>query len=452
VRGTVRIAQPDTRGVADYLAALGHSFLEAKDPDEARRAFSHCLTLDSTHVMARNDLGRMALSSKCPLEAERIFREILNGNAENPGVQINLSIALTRQGRFDEALEVCRRATRLSTAWVQMACIHNELMDYDEEALDYEQGLAIEPGNHFLLFGRAHLRLLRGEWTEGWKDYEHRPTRRELAGGLGKAPLWDGSPLEGRRLLVCGEQGAGDQIMFWRYVEALRAQGEVFLFTRPELEALAAPLATGVGSREGQRIDFEAWAPLCSLPLLTGRLEPWEPVESYIRLERGKIEQAAKAFRKRNGKLRVGLCWAGNNQHARDAMRSMPPESLAPILGNENYEFYSLQYGEEVIDTRLIDLSSRMIDFADTAAMISQLDLVISVDTAVAHLAGAMGKPTWLLAYVPHEWRWGLSSESSPWYKSIRIFRQSKPGEWRDVIDRVCVELGSSAVGLHGRT
>jgi hypothetical protein len=282
---------------------------------------------------------------------------------------------------------------------------------YAEAEAAYRQWIAAEPQNPAPQYGLSHLLLARGAYDEGWALNEARSAIPET--GIGKPrlsmPEWRGEPVAS--LLVWPEQGLGDQIMFARYIPALAARGiAVTLVCQPPLARLFAGLGAAVVPAVGQvalpRCD--AWCLIGSLPHRLGEA----PADPYLPGGAGGAG--------------VGVMTSGNPAHVNDANRSLPPEMAARAL----------TFGENLAPT---DPSAR--DFQETAEIISRLSLVISVDTAIAHLAGAMGKPVWLLLSREVDWRWGYSGEHTVWYPSMRLFRQETLGDWATVLDRVAASL-----------
>jgi hypothetical protein len=296
--------------------------------------------------------------------------------------------------------------------------------------------------------------LVTGDYAAGWRGFELRWKRPEMlayASG-GSAPLWLGeAPVAGRTLLLRSEQGLGDTIQMLRYVPRLAAEGaSVLLAVQPPLETLAAAVP-GVSAlvRLGDPIPpHDLQAPLMSLPLAMGTLAdtvPWDG--PYLTVPPGQAEAWTARLGPRRG-LRVGLAWSGNPKHLNDRNRSLALVALEPLL-REDAEFVSLQKDYAPADrARLAELgvanhAAALHDLADTAGLIAQMDLVIAVDTSVAHLAGAMGKPVWLLLPFAGDFRWGVEGERTPWYPSARLFRQAAPGGWAGVIGRVAQALAA---------
>jgi hypothetical protein len=283
--------------------------------------------------------------------------------------------------------------------------------------------------------------LLRaGRLREGFEEYEWRwqvaqfaAQRREFS-----QPLWRGEPLDGRRILIYGEQGAGDTIQFARYAPLVRnAGGKPILEVLPHLERLMSWMEGGypVCNALTSGVEFDLQCPLMSLPQRFGT-------------ELDSIPSPARFTVPAHGGLRsgVGLVWAANPTYSNNAARSIPAEYFAAFTRLTGVQCWGLQVGPAAADTPagLTNLAEELIDFGETAAVISQLDLVITVDTAVAHLAGSLGKPVWLLLTYAADWRWMIGRDDTPWYPSMKLLRQKRPGDWGEVVERAVRELQGS--------
>jgi hypothetical protein len=275
------------------------------------------------------------------------------------------------------------------------------------------------------------------------------------------APQWSGAAAPGKTILVHAEQGIGDTIQFLRYVPFVLERAcvsRVIFECSPELLRLFnqnnirnVEIVARQHWEAAASLPFDCHVPLLSLPLALEMFEPHSEVKPYLHAE----EDLCATWRQRLGQnrvLRVGLAWAGNPMHRHDHRRTIYFEKLLPILRVPDVSFYNLQIGMphtlsmQFVASGLLDLTEGICDFADTAALIAELDLVITVDTAVAHLAGALGRPVWtLLPFMP-DWRWGLKREDTPWYSTMRLFRQPKAGDWESVIARVAGELHALSV------
>jgi hypothetical protein len=332
-----------------------------------------------------------------------------------------------------------------------------ELRQLAEAADALRQAHTLKPGMPEALFNESLLRLLQGDYAAGWRLHEHRWATEQRGAGRGfGAPLWLGdAPVAGRTILLHAEQGLGDTLQFARYAPLLAERGaRVILEVPPPLVALLA----GLGGVErivarGEPLPvFELHCPLLSLPLAFGTTIDTIPAAvPYVSVpESHRRKWAARV--PSGGVRRVGLVWYGNRQHRNDRLRSLPAEALGPLLTMAGVQWHCLQKGAGsaadaavAASARMVNLTAEIADFADTAAYLEQLDLVVTVDTSVAHLAGALGRPVWvLLPFVP-DWRWLLEREDSPWYPTARLFRQPALRDWDAVLRRVAAALAVGA-------
>ncbi|MEP6668113.1 MAG: tetratricopeptide repeat-containing glycosyltransferase family protein [Chthoniobacter sp.] len=412
---------------------LGNTHARAGDLGQAVASYRQALSLNPSHGKTHTNLGNVLMEQGYLDEAASHFRPALALQPDAPEMHYNLGVALSRSGQWDKAIACFRRAIDLKP-------------DYADP--------------HWAL---APVLLRLGRHEEGWRvhaRHDHCPEPaappREFA-----APLWDGSRADGETILIHEEQGHGDAIQFLRYVPLVRERAHAarVIVECPPLLSRLVRQSGGFGAEIVDRQDttapaspslppFDRHLPFLHLPFAIEQWEPLAMAQPYLQA----TAESRAAWRAKLGArshFRVGLAWAGNPQHRNDRQRSMPPEKLLPLLRLPGATFQTLQVkppdGQPpaLIDAGLIDLTADITDFADTAALITELDLVITVDTAVAHLAGALGRPVWtLLPFVP-DWRWGLEREDTPWYPTMRLFRQPAPGDWESVIHRVAQELST---------
>ena len=368
-------------------------------------------------------------------------------------------ILLHAEGRFGEAVAAFERAEALGN-FAAASNRGNSLLDLGrmEEALKaHRTAVERDRANAGAKYNLALTELRLGNWKEGWAGYEARWRFREVhrRPRIFEQPRWLGEKLDKRRILLHAEQGLGDTIQFCRYVALVAARGGVpILQVQPAAERLMrslpvvrAGLAETALPETEQQFDCEC--PLMSLPAVFGttvETVPWPG--AYLGAEPALALKKRVEFRDFAPWPRVGLAWAGNPRYKADGLRSMRLETLLPVLRTAGFTWISLQKGEAAEQLRCLpddvfvwDGSSRERDLAETAALMANLDLVITTDTCIAHLAGAMGKPVWIL--LPHlaDWRWMQETETTPWYPTARLFRQSTPGDWSQVLRRVCAEL-----------
>jgi len=363
----------------------------------------------------------------------------------------NRGTTLLELARHAEAAESYRRALQLAPelhdARVALASCLQSLGYLSEAQAACDIVLQAVPDHAEAHWNQALLLLLQGNYAMGWQEYEWRWKKRRFTSPQRQfmQPPWQGEPLTGKTILIHAEQGFGDTLQFCRYLPFLAASASQVVFEcHPQLTALMETLSPGLTIvAMGQPLPpFDCHQPLMSLPRLFGTtLETIPASVSYLQPPAGRLPFWQSVLPERGGKLRVGLCWAGKTYP--DPGRSIPAAMLAPLAACMAASFVSLQVGEvsaqPAID--LLDLTMLVQDFADTAALVTQLDLVITIDTAVAHLAGALGIETWLLLPAAPDWRWLLKREDSPWYPTLRLFRQQQPGNWAEVLERVAAAL-----------
>jgi hypothetical protein len=396
-------------------------------------------------------------------EAEAILRLALRVRPGSAATQNALGMVLFDAGRFEEALGCFRRATEIDPhaagAWGNAGMVLKTLDRFDEALEAYDRALALDPRAGQLRLNRAVALLRAGRMAEAWADYEARLVVRCHAAPLERLlPTLDetGPDLRGRSVLILHEEGFGDTLQFIRYAALLSARGaRVAVGAPPELARLLA-LVRGVdevieGAGEPGLHDYVC--PVFSLPrVFATTLESIPSAIPYLRAEPGLVAQWGRVLRWRDpGRLRVGLVWAGQARPwlpgfaALDRRRSAGLAALAPLAALD-VEFVSLQKGGDCFGFPVFhDPMPFARDFADTAAVIAHLDVVVSVDTAVAHLAGGMGKPVLLLDRYDSCWRWLSGRSDSSWYPTLRIFRQSRPGVWDDPVRGVVEALAEMA-------
>lgn len=389
--------------------------------------------------------------------AESCFRMIVERYPDLPDPQHSLGVVLQMQGRSREAIGHYKAAVAQDPGFVQalynlanalvQAGLSGEAIEFAREVIRRD---AAHADAHWLM---GMLLLLHGNYREGWQEYEWRWQAEKFLAkipDLGR-PLWDGSPLAGRTLLIQMEQGRGDMIQFARFIPLAAAMGgRVVVRAVPELVSLLSTAAgvSQVVDQNGPLPDFDVYIPAMSLPyVLDITLESLPTQTPYFQPDPRKVEKFGREM-PADGLFRVGLVWQGASENRDNSNRSCALTDFQSLSDLEGVVFYSLQIGEgsEQLESlpvamKIVDLTDRIHDFADTAALIESLDLVISVCTSVTHLAGALGKPVWTLLHFASDWRWLLERADSPWYPSMRLFRQTTAGDWTTVIASVRQEL-----------
>jgi tetratricopeptide (TPR) repeat protein len=437
---------------------LGITLQDKGQLDEAMAAFRQAIVLRAHYAEAHGNLGNVLRDKEQLDEAITAYRQAVVINPNLSEAHSNLGIALRDKGQLDEAIAACRNAITLrpdfAKAYGNLANALKEKGHFEEAIAAYRHAIALNPNSPETHYNLSFAMLARGDFQPGWEEYEWRwkcknfPSPRQNFA----QPNWDGNPLDGRTILLHTEQGLGDAIQFIRYVPLVAQRGRrIIIQCQEELHRLFQTMAEKVQVvAHGQPLPaFDFHSPLLSLPrIFETTLSNVPQIVPYLKAD----ADDAKTWQRRIGDdsqiINVGLAWAGSSAHKNDRNRSIKLASLSPLVQTPGVRFFSLQKGDAAAESKtpptdmeLIDWTNELNDFADTAALIANLDLVIAVDTAVAHLAGAMGKPIWtLLPFVP-DWRWLLHREDSPWYPSMRLFRQPSLGDWNSVVTRVAETL-----------
>lgn len=425
----------------------------------AEASFQSAIALAPDFAEAYANLGFLLEHRHDAAAAESCYRRSIALNPTYAETHLNLGGLLANQKRFREAEAAYRQAIALQpeapVGWSNLGALYACLKRESEAEDCYRKAIALDGSYATARFNLSYVLLRQGRFEEGWTCFEARSWYAALAARL-SCPRWQGETLVGKSLLLGYEAGHGDMLQFCRYAAMLKAQGaaSLTLLCHPALKTLLVELEsvdTIIGFDEPLPLaDWDYWTPLLSIPYhCQTRLASIPAQIPYLRAPAERIEKWSKLLPE--GNLRVGLVWKGNPQFENDADRSLPAlELLAPLGTVAGVNFVSLQKGAGEDEARqppeglsLTPLGDRMQDFADTAAVISQLDLVISVDTAVAHLAGALGKPCWvLLPEYMTDWRWLTGRSDSPWYPGImHLFRQTQMGDWQPVVAEVSAAL-----------
>ncbi|WP_208852264.1 tetratricopeptide repeat protein [Roseomonas genomospecies 6] len=384
-------------------------------------------------------------------EAERADAALVRALALDPALPdalTNLGAARHTLADYPSALDWLERAARLRPGHpdtlLNRGVVLRDARRFAESDACLDALLDARPDHAEAHLARAVSRLVRGDLRSGWEAFEWRPRRLP-------APPWTGEPLEGRRILLHAEQGFGDTIQFARYAPLVaRAGGRVILDVHPLQHRLLRSLGPDIQVlvRGPAPAPHDVHCPLMSLPRAFGTdLASIPAPPSYLSAEPDETarwgRRIADVETGMSGGPRVGLVWAGNPKHRNDRNRSIPVDRLAPLLALPGLRLFSLQTGDAhtTLPAALPDLTVGIRDFADSAAILANLDLVIAVDTATIHLAGALGVPAWLLLPYAPDWRWLLDRADSPWYPSLRLFRQPRPGDWDSVLYAVATAL-----------
>ncbi len=434
---------------AETLKKFGLFFQKMGELDLAVSVYSRVLDLGADSPELRYNFGAARLKQIRPTEALEHFKAAAR---REPGAEgIHLGMANSHQLLGDAtAAEACLKQELLINpesvdAAVNLGWILEEQNRAPEALMEYRKALYYEPNNANLRWNHGLACLMLGDYAKGWRDYEFRWKARKKQKPDFGTPAWRGDPLEGRSLLLHTEQGFGDSIMFLRFARQLaRERNRVALQCQPQLKRLFAgvPELDAVTSPGDALPAHDVHAPLMSLPkLLQLHRETAFHSPPYL----NPIDSALPPLPGyKPGYKHVAVTWTSAPHSEITEKKSVPYPHFRKLFDTPGCQFYSVQINADataVADmnqrSNVFDLRDQISDFADTAAFLSQADLVISVDTATAHLAGALGQPTWTL--LPHagDWRWRLHRNDTPWYPSMRLFRQSQPAEWRDVIEEI---------------
>jgi tetratricopeptide (TPR) repeat protein len=485
-------ARPDS---PDARVHLGHVLRALKRETDALASYERALAIDPNHIEALGNRGDTLLALQRPADALACFDKVLALSPGHPAAQANRGAALGALERYEEALAdlaaagaamrspvvlynqaktlaaLDRHAEAIAAfdhalavapdhvaAWNGRGVSLNALNRHADAVASFDKALAIDSGHPDAHSNKALALLALGDYARGLAEYEWRWKRTGMEHSrqnFGR-PLWRGEyPLQGRTILLHAEQGLGDTIQFVRYAPLLARSGvKIVLETHKELKPLLSRLteSQAVIARGEVRPDYDVHCPLGTLPLAFKTELATIPAEiPYLFADPARVAHWRPRLAALTGR-RIALVWSGSVAHANDRNRSIPLSALRP-LWEAGGAFISLQRDLRAGDAEILSaspvlhLGSELADFDDTAAVLAQCELAIAVDTSVAHLAAAMGRPVWILLPYFSDWRWTAAEGKSPWYPSARLFRQPQPGNWASVIARVASEV-SAAIAL----
>ena len=438
--------------LAEIYAKTGRSEL-------AISHYSKAIQLDPAMIAAYNNIGNVLRESQRYDEAIAAFQKVLALAPELAQGHYNLGGVYRLVEDYEKAVGHLSTAIQLmpdyADAWNNLALTCKNMGDLDRAITYFNHALQIDPELAVARWNRSFVNFLLGNWSDGWQDFEARfdvPHWRTIYPHRIDGTLWDGTPIPGKTLLVHDEQGLGDTIQFARLLPWARQRcGQLILETRKELIPLLHnnPAIDQVIVRSAIQppsTHCDAYIPLMSIARLA-QITPQNQAgtSSYISAEKEKTTQWKQ--RLPNGRIRVGVVWAGRPQHGNDANRSLDITQFTPLFRNRAIQFIGLQKGPATAQAKagqwpnFDNIGPALESFADTAAVLSQLDLLITVDTAVAHLAGAMGRPVWVLIPFIPDWRWGMWGDTTPWYPGMQLHRQHRPKDWEPVIERIRLQL-----------
>ncbi|MRR50630.1 MAG: tetratricopeptide repeat protein [Rhodocyclaceae bacterium] len=457
-----RLVELEPKGGRGY-ANRGVVLKSLERPIEAIENYRQCLAIEPDNDSAHGNLGNLLFDQKRYPEALPHYAAACRLQPTQAPYRFMHAKTLLESGLLNQAeaefiamLELEADKTLKADAWGLLARIHQERHHLPDALVCFDRGVAIAPDYPALTYNRGLARLLAGHLQDGFLDYE---MRFDVPGFPGRRmaeshPRWQGGPLPGGTLFLYAEQGIGDTFQFVRYLDRaldrVGSEGSIVCAVQPAVIHL-------VPQRDRVRLittgdtlpPVDAVCPLMSLPRMLGEdLLDLPASIPYLQVDSRRSVAWFNRFSAQAGKLRIGLVWAGNPAHSNDANRSMPLEALAPLLDLPGCAFYSFQVGARAGDItalhwqeRLEDLSAELKDYSDTAAALTHLDLLICVDTSIAHVAGALGVPVWLmLPHVP-DWRWQMGRDDTPWYPSLRLFRQRQISNWTPVVAAIANTL-----------
>ncbi len=462
-----RLLAADPRN-ADALHMLGVALAQRGAFNAAVPLMRAAAELCPGSAMVHFNLGNALSALERYAEALPCYERLIALEPGNGQAQLRRGIALAKLGRLAEARSCFARAAALNPrdhdAHYNLGNLHGLERRHEAAVASFARALELFPGHSDARFNLALLRLLRGELREGWELYEERFAIDARRGAVRRfaAPRWTGKePLAGRRILLWAERGLGDTLQFCRYAPLVRDLGAaVTLEVQPRLKALLAGQFSGLtvvgASEDAGAFDYQC--PLLSVPGAFGTELATIPARvPYLTADRGAVERWARRL-PADGALRIGIAWQGNMEAERNWARgrSIPLSALEPVARQPGVRLISLQTGPGARQLDAVGFADRVLSFGealdsgpdafvDSAAIIKSLDLVIACDSAVAHLAGALGAPVWVALHATSEWRWLLDRSDSPWYPTLRLFRQSVAGDWQAVVSELCRALSELA-------
>jgi len=433
--------------------------------DEAEQVLKQGLNIDPNRPEMLARLALVYLSQGATdraknQEAIEVLRRALAIQPNHPYVLSNLGVALARLGRPEEAVPYHEQALQINPSFpmgmMNLGVALRSLGRFDEARNAFQRALALEPNNPALHENLANELLVTGDWDKGLIEFERRLDDKSIFVRNWTTPRWDGSDPAGKTILLAAEQGIGETIQMARYAQLIDQRGGRVVMEVQEPIASLISRAQGVSEvvAQGQALpNHDAYAYVGSLPHLFRTTPQTIPAKvPYISADPARVENWRRKFSEYGDDLKVGLVWAGSQHHRSDPHRSMLLVDFAPLADVKGVRFLSLQTGQpssQVFsaprEMRLVDLSNSLSSFEETAAALANLDLLISVDTAIVHLAGALGRRVWtMLAFAPH-WRWLLNRSDTPWYPTMRLFRQPGYGDWPGAMQQIKQELTALA-------
>jgi tetratricopeptide (TPR) repeat protein len=439
----------------DFQNQLGSLYSALNRCDLAAAHFRRATELKPGFAVAHANLGMALAELNRWDDAIAAYERAAALDPDDASIRVNLAFARDDPAGIADAEAQCRRLiaarSNLPDAHNAMGLILQKQNRLDESLASYRKAIALKPDFLPALINESLVLLLLGRYDEAWPKYEWRCRLPMLRRNERTQPQWQGDDIASKTILLHSEQGFGDTIQFLRYVPlvAERARHVVLEIPRPLVRMAASLPIDNItivpNNRPPPRTDVHC--PLLGLPRIFGtRVDNIPGRVPYLMPRRPLVERWARMLGA-DSRLKVGLAWAGNPEHKGNRSRSLTLGQLAPLFGAAGVAWYSIQVGPPANHVKrlpqgtLTDLSPQLTDFAETAGAILNLDLLIAVDTSVAHLAGALARPVWIMLAFSPDWRWLLARDDSPWYPSVRLYRQPVPGDWDSVIARVTRDL-----------
>jgi tetratricopeptide (TPR) repeat protein len=447
--------QPDALHWLGVIAkTMGHS-------DDAFKLIEAALASNPHDPLIHQDFAEQ-LRERGELDrALQHYRTAAEMAPQSFSIQNDMGVVYRMLSRYDEAIACFERAIELGgqrpAMYSNLGNVYVSQKRIGEGIAAFDRALSMRPNHVPTLLSKSAALFLKGDLAGGFELYENRLAMGEIPYPNFRQPPWRDQDLRGKTIAVVAEQGLGDTIMFVRFMPQLKQRGaRTMLFCAPELDALLTTVegVDAVHRNDQQAAPFDYHVPLLSLgERLAITLDTIPAKVPYVRANAAKSSRWREKLSRYPG-LKVGLVWAGSAKHKSDRKRSMALINLRMLASAADVTFFSLQKGPAASQAKdpprglkLVDLGTDLTDFTETAAVIANLDLVIAVDTSVVHLAGAMATPVWtMLAYEP-DWRWMLQRSDSPWYPTMKLFRQPSPGDWQRVVQQVATELSHYRAG-----
>ncbi|HVT88132.1 MAG TPA: tetratricopeptide repeat protein [Tepidisphaeraceae bacterium] len=438
-----------------FYVNLGQVYRALNRIDMAEQAQRQAIELDPNIAEAHSNLASILRERRQLEQAETSVRRALNLNPRFPAALINLGNILKDRGQIDQAIESFQQALNFGASRPEILNNIGDALrakgEYAEARTALEEAINLAPDMAVAHWNLSLLHLLAGDLPRGFEEYEWRLRLIDADSSRFNKHMWDGGELNGQTILLHAEQGFGDAIQFIRYAPLVAQRGgKIIVECQRTLVKLlrSAPDVSAVFGKGEKLPEFDCHVPMLSLPrIFNTTLESIPATVPYLSVDEQLTSQWQSRLPNEAGIRKIGLVWQGNPKHINNRNRSLSPTNFQPLINLPGVKCFSLQIGGAPVHN-VTDLASDLRDFADTAAALNELDLLITVDTAATHVAGAMGRPVWLLLPLIPDWRWLLDRADSPWYPTMRIFRQAKVGDWSDVMDQIMQALADHSMPM----